>query len=334
MADVFLSYAREDAARAEQVARGLEQVGLDVFWDNEIPPGATWADHIEQRLTQCKALIVLWSESSTKSQWVREEARIGRDKGVLIPVMIDASQPPFGFGEVQSANLAGWNGRADDANWKRLVDAVTRFAQGAPTPAPMPSAPPRAAAAPASSWSAQAQTRQGVPAWAWIAGGVGALAVLLAVGAAMMPRPGTGPAPAVEEMASQPPAAIDESAQAIILAQLQQAHAALGQQGFQMVGEPYSGGLQQGQHWNVPAPLVAGGDYRVVGVCDRDCADLDLVVFDPQGTAVAQDTSSDSQPVVGIQPGYPGTFTVQVQMYNCSVEPCYYALALYARPMQ
>lgn len=337
MADVFLSYAREDAARAEQVAKGLEQVGLDVFWDNEIPPGATWADHIEQRLAQCKALIVLWSQSSTKSQWVREEARMGRDKGVLIPVMIDASLPPFGFGEVQSANLAGWDGTADDANWKRFVDAVTHFAQGAPRPASasMPSAPPRAAAAPASTRSAPAQAKQGVPTWAWIAGGVGAVALLLAVGAALMPRPAPAPAPTVEGVASQqPPAPTGESAQAIILAQLQQAHAALGRQGFQMVGEPYSGGLQQGQSWNVPAPLAAGGDYRVVGVCDRDCADLDLVVFDPQGTAVAQDTSSNSQPVVGIQPGYPGTFTVQVQMYNCSVAPCYYALALYARPMQ
>ena len=110
MADVFLSYAREDSARAEQVARGLEQAGLDVFWDNEIPPGTTWADYIEQKLTQCKALIVLWSEHSTKSQWVREEARMGRESGKLIPVMLDASMPPFGFGEVQGANLAGWNG--------------------------------------------------------------------------------------------------------------------------------------------------------------------------------------------------------------------------------
>ena len=119
MADVFLSYAREDTARADQVAKGLAAAGLDVFWDNEIPPGTTWADYIEQKLTQSKALIVLWSENSTKSQWVREEARMGRDKGVLIPVMIDNSQPPFGFGEVQAANLSNWNGEADHPHWRR-----------------------------------------------------------------------------------------------------------------------------------------------------------------------------------------------------------------------
>ena len=121
---------------------------------------------------------------------------------------------------------------------------------------------------------------------------------------------------------------------AIILAQLQQAHAALGQQGFQMIDQPYSGGLRRGERWNVPAHLQPGVDYRIVGVCDRDCADLDLVVFDPQGAAITQDTSTTSQPVVGVQPGYAGAFTVQVLMYNCTVEPCYYAIALYGRPMQ
>src|SRR5215475_4396141 len=130
MADIFLSYAREDRARAEQVAHGLQAAGLNVFWDTEIPPGQTWADYIESKLTQCNALIVLWSEHSTKSQWVREEARMGRDKGVLIPVMIDASAPPFGFGELQAADLADWQGARDHANWRRFADAVANFAKG------------------------------------------------------------------------------------------------------------------------------------------------------------------------------------------------------------
>lgn len=345
MADVFLSYAREDAVRADQVARGLQAAGLDVFWDNEIPPGQTWADYIEQKLTQCKALIVLWSEHSTKSQWVREEARLGRDKSVLIPVMIDNVQPPFGFGEVQAANLSNWNGATDDPNWRRFVEAVTNFAQAAPRPAPQPTpAVPRTVAPPQPLHSAPvAQEKKALPVWVWVVGAVVATVVLLGVIGLMLPddaaqqqaannQPVQQAAGAVTQ--TQPPATTAEDPQAIILAQLQQAQAMAAQQGFQLVGQPYAGSLAQGQSWNVPAQLVAGYDYRVLGVCDRDCADLDLVLFDSAGRQVSQDTTTSSQPVVGVQPTYNDNFTIQVQMYNCSVAPCYYALALYGRPRQ
>ncbi len=340
MADVFLSYAREDSARAQQVAQGLQNAGLEVFWDNEIPPGQTWADYIEQKLTQCKALIVLWSEHSTKSQWVREEARMGRDKGVLIPVMIDASQPPFGFGEVQAANLASWNGEADHAGWKRFVDAVAHFSKAEPRPAQQAmAAPPRAAAAQAQPQPAappSAAAKSGVPVWAWIAGGVVGVLVLLVIIGSMIPNNGQQSAqvqPATGG-AVQPPATGGEDPQAIILQQLQNAQVAAAQQGFQMVGQPFSGSLAQGQSWNVPATLQVGYEYSVLGVCDRDCADLDLVMFDSAGRQVSQDTTNTNQPIVSVTPAYNDNFTIQVQMYNCSIAPCYYALALYARAAQ
>jgi hypothetical protein len=341
MADVFLSYAREDSARAEQVARGLAAVGIDVFWDNEIPPGATWADHIEQKLTQCKALIVLWSADSTKSQWVREEARMGRDKGVLIPVMIDNSQPPFGFGEVQAANLATWNGEPDNPNWKRFVDAVSNFTKAAPRPAaPQPAMsapprdPPRAAPPPVS----EPKKSGGIPVWVWVVGAVVATVVVLGIIGSMMPQQpqvaGSQPVQPAANIPMQPAPTTSDDPQAIILQQLQQAQALAAQQGFQIVGQPFSGSLAQGQSWNVPAQLFQGYEYRILGVCDRDCADLDLVLFDSAGRQVSQDTTTTSQPVVAVAPAYNDNFTVQVQMYNCTVAPCYYAIALYGRAAQ
>lgn len=150
MADVFISYAREDRPRADQIARGLQAMGLDCFWDTEIPPGQTWADYIEGKLGACKAVIVLWSAHSTGSQWVREEARMGRDKGKLIPAMLDASPAPFGFGEVQAANLSNWNGQTNHPDWVRFANAVDQVVRGpnaAPRPVPPPQAQPAFAAA-------------------------------------------------------------------------------------------------------------------------------------------------------------------------------------------
>jgi len=348
MADVFLSYAREDTVRAEQVAKGLAAAGLDVFWDNEIPPGTTWADYIEGKLNQCKALIVLWSEHSTKSQWVREEARMGRDKGVLIPVMIDASQPPFGFGEVQAANLANWNGEADNPNWRRFIDAVMRVTQAEPRPVAPPPAPqpqPAPQQPPQQAWSTPqpqqqpaAGEKKGVPTWAWIAGGAVGVALLVGVAGSMMSQQPqqqaayTQPQQPPQSPQQQPVG--DQNPQQIIVAQLQQAQGVLAQEGFQQVGQPFSGGLQPGQTWDLPTQMGVGYEYRIVGVCDRDCADLDIRLFDGNGALIVEDTSTSSQPVVGVIPTSSGMFNVQVHMYACTVAPCYYAVALYARPQQ
>lgn len=339
MADVFLSYAREDATRAEQVARGLTESGVDVFWDNEIPPGTTWADYIEQKLTQCKALIVLWSEHSTKSQWVREEARMGRDKGVLIPAMIDACQAPFGFGEVQAANLAGWNGDKDDPNWRRFVDAVVRSVQTAPAPRqPAPIQPVASAAPSPSAPAAPAPARKGPPVWVWIAGAVAALVVvvigLAAIGGKNTPQQQAVVAQAPQTAAGAAPQQGGVDYQQQILDRLGQVEQAFAAQGFQQIAAPVSGQLPQGQFASVPVNLQVGGDYRIIGVCDNDCGDLDLVLYDENNNVISQDNLTDATPIVSVAPQWTGAFTVNAVMHNCTVQPCYYALVLYGRPVQ
>jgi uncharacterized membrane protein YhaH (DUF805 family) len=149
MSDVFISYAREDNAQAERIARGLEAQGLSVFWDNEIPPGQTWADYIEDKLNKCSVAIVLWSEHSTKSQWVREEARMGRSK--LIPAKLDASEAPFGFGDVQAADLSHWGGDYNHPEWGRFSGAVVTKVRGGEAPLPPSTEPPPQT----SGWQAQ-----------------------------------------------------------------------------------------------------------------------------------------------------------------------------------
>ncbi len=339
MADVFLSYAREDRARAEQVATGLEGAGIEVFWDNEIPPGATWADHIEQKLTQCKALIVLWSEHSTKSQWVREEARMGRDKGVLIPVMIDNSTPPFGFGELQAANLSSWNGEPDNPNWRRFVDAVGNFAKAAPRPSPQPamSAPPRDHA-PRPAAAPTPAEKKGLPVWVWVTGAVVATIVVLGIIGSMMPT-GQQPVVANNPQGVQPVAnpqqpVGDQNWQQTLSTQLQQASGILGQQGYQLIGQPYSASMSPGQSHDLPTDMNVGYEYQIVGVCDADCGDLDIRLYGGDGTLIIEDTSTNNRPNVGVIPTTSGTFNIQVHMYACNVAPCFYAVQLYARPLQ
>lgn len=57
--DVFLSYPRTESGLADQVARSLEQAGLDVFWDREIALGENLQDTIWRALAESAALIAI-----------------------------------------------------------------------------------------------------------------------------------------------------------------------------------------------------------------------------------------------------------------------------------
>ena len=65
---------------------------------------------IDKGLTEARCVVVAWSENSIMSSWVQEEADEGRERGILIPLLIDPVKPPMGFRSVQAANRVNWNG--------------------------------------------------------------------------------------------------------------------------------------------------------------------------------------------------------------------------------
>ena len=95
MADIFISYADEDRDRAKLLAKALEGQGWSVWWDRIIPPGKSFDQVIQEAITAAKCVVVLWSKESIKSDWVREEATIGKRRQILVPAtMVTAQKDP------------------------------------------------------------------------------------------------------------------------------------------------------------------------------------------------------------------------------------------------
>ena len=147
MANVFLSYDREDIGRAKPIAGILENAGHSVWWDWHIKGGAQYSKEIEEALKRAEAIVVLWSEHAVESAWVRDEAATGRDSGRLIPVLLDGTQPPLGFRQYQAIDLSRWKNRGSAGLIKPLLDAVDGLRRREPTtdaaPAPAPPARPQ-----------------------------------------------------------------------------------------------------------------------------------------------------------------------------------------------
>ena len=126
MTQVFISYSRDNRETAEYVAQALTELGIDVWWDRELPGGAEFSEVIEKQLTEARVAIVLWSESSIRSGFVRDESMRALEAGKLLPVRIEAVVPPLGFGQIHALDLLDWSGARDDPAFVALADEVRR----------------------------------------------------------------------------------------------------------------------------------------------------------------------------------------------------------------
>lgn len=122
---IFLSYARQDRARAEQVIDALEAAGFDVWWDGLLDGGVAFATTTEDELEGADAVVVLWSKTSIVSHWVLDEATRGRERGRLVPVTLDGSFAPLGFRQYQLLDLSMWRGSRGAPEISGLLRAIS-----------------------------------------------------------------------------------------------------------------------------------------------------------------------------------------------------------------
>ena len=134
MADVFLSYARADETVARRVAKALQAAGRDVWWDADLPAHRSYSEIIERNLEQASAVVVLWSKTAAKSQWVRAEADFARNAGKLVQAQIDETLPPMPFNQIQCADLRNWRGRSAHGGWAKLSGSVQALVSGEQAP--------------------------------------------------------------------------------------------------------------------------------------------------------------------------------------------------------
>src|SRR5258706_7279146 len=114
MADVFISYSRDDQADARRIAEAFQQEGFDVWWDAALRVGETFDTVIEQALLEARAVVVLWSPNSVNSRWVRAEATQADQSGTLAPVTIAPCKRPIIFELTHTTDLSSCSGRRQE----------------------------------------------------------------------------------------------------------------------------------------------------------------------------------------------------------------------------
>jgi TolB-like protein/Tfp pilus assembly protein PilF len=127
---IFVSYARLDRERVRPIVSALEARGRRVWWDSHLAGGAAYAREIETALRAADAVIVVWSQASVHSDWVRDEATVGLELSRLVPIRLDDAPTPLGFGQFHTIDLSHWNGADDAPEISQLLRAVDRTDAG------------------------------------------------------------------------------------------------------------------------------------------------------------------------------------------------------------
>lgn len=144
MADIFVSYKRVDRPTVERLVAVLEVQGWSVWWGTRLVGGQHWDATIEREINAARCVVVVWSPHSVdrdNAYWVHIEGHHGRERGILVPAMIDGARPPFAFSLIQARDLSVWaaNGRGGEVD--DLVADVGQKLAFDVSPAP-PSAQP------------------------------------------------------------------------------------------------------------------------------------------------------------------------------------------------
>ncbi|MEO6080484.1 MAG: TIR domain-containing protein [Steroidobacteraceae bacterium] len=136
---VFISYASQDAAVAQQVVSAMEHAGLTCWIaPRDVEPGALYADEIVRAINECRVVVLVLSGHAAASAHVgRELERAASKNRRIIALRIDATPLPRAFEYFLSESqwIDVGPGGIEPAAVK-LAESVGRHLGAAPTAAP------------------------------------------------------------------------------------------------------------------------------------------------------------------------------------------------------
>src|SRR5215813_10297035 len=91
-----------------------------------IQEGDAFDTQIEEAIAQTIVVIVIWSEYSVKSHWVRAEAAYALGKRKLLPISIDQSEPPLQFMQIQTIDFRYWDRTSNHHAFQQLAGALAK----------------------------------------------------------------------------------------------------------------------------------------------------------------------------------------------------------------
>lgn len=117
MADVYVAFVREDQSFAEALAIALQGSGFAV----------SRSTSVVDAITECPAIIVLWSAAAARSRLFMDAAERAHQSGKMVLARLSQEPVPAAFGGVEVYGLQHWRGDPEDTAIDPVVFHVDRL---------------------------------------------------------------------------------------------------------------------------------------------------------------------------------------------------------------
>jgi hypothetical protein len=99
---VFICYSRKDEDFVVKLRNNLKSREVPVWYDGDIPPGENFDKAVEKALKECTHILVILSQSSVDSDWVRGEWLSALDeKKIVVPILYTPCAMPIRLKPIQ-----------------------------------------------------------------------------------------------------------------------------------------------------------------------------------------------------------------------------------------
>ena len=134
MTDVFISYKRRWREQVEGISQALRELEVDVWFDADLEPGSSFSSEISREIRTAKSVLACLSNDAfphggDENGWVLGEATIGRDRKVLVAVMLEPTilDPPWNTVHIE--DLTGFSPKTltgERSHWQNVLSAIGR----------------------------------------------------------------------------------------------------------------------------------------------------------------------------------------------------------------
>lgn len=142
MENIFISYNRQSEDIAKTLAQDLEELGYEVWFDNEISGGQAWWDQILEQIRQCRLFLFVTDQKSLDSTACKREYAYADELGKSILPVLVSDEVSINLLPPELSRLQFIDYRTYDTKAVlRLARALAGIPAAKPLPDPLPVPP-------------------------------------------------------------------------------------------------------------------------------------------------------------------------------------------------